>query len=220
MIVVFDLDGTLLDTVDDLAAAVNHALDAINLPPRSREEVATYLGNGIRLLVERAIAGRVSAEQEEDAFSAFKTYYLEHCLDYTQPYEGIMELLTCLKEATVPTAIVSNKLDPAVKALNARFFADYVQVAIGEGAPLEQVEGGRVRRKPNPDALIAVMQQFGASPAETLYVGDSEVDIETARRAGLRCLSVTWGFRSEEQLIAAGAETLIHSPLEILDYLK
>lgn len=220
MIVVFDLDGTLLDTVDDLAAAVNHALDAINLPPRSREEVATYLGNGIRLLVERAVAGRVSAEQEEDAFSAFKTYYLEHCLDYTQPYEGIMELLTCLKEATVPTAIVSNKLDPAVKALNARFFADYVQVAIGEGAPLEQVEGGRVRRKPNPDALIAVMQQFGASPAETLYVGDSEVDIETARRAGLRCLSVTWGFRSEEQLIAAGAETLIHSPLEILDYLK
>lgn len=220
MIVVFDLDGTLLDTVDDLAAAVNHALDAINLPPRSREEVATYLGNGIRLLVERAVAGRVSAEQEEDAFSAFKTYYLEHCLDYTQPYEGIMELLTCLKEATVPTAIVSNKLDPAVKALNARFFADYVQVAIGEGAPLEQVEGGRVRRKPNPDALIAVMQQFGASPAETLYVGDSEVDIETARRAGLRCLSVTWGFRSEEQLIAARAETLIHSPLEILDYLK
>lgn len=220
MTIIFDLDGTLLDTVDDLAASVNHALTSIGLPTRSRSEVRTFLGNGIRTLVMKSLADQVGEEEAERAFGIFRAYYLEHCLDRTQPYEGIMPLLDSLREQGHRLAIVSNKLDPAVKSLNQRFFPRHIEVAIGEGAPLASVEGGVVRRKPNPDALLAVMQELGATPADTLYVGDSEVDIETSRNAGVPCVSVAWGFRDEPDLVAAGATTIIHNPSELLDIIS
>lgn len=220
MTIIFDLDGTLLDTVDDLRQAVNHALAAFSLPPRSRDEVASFMGNGIRVLVHKSVGGRLSEADEERAFCAFKAYYLIHCTEKSRPYEGIMPLLDRLLAAGHNLAIVSNKLDPAVKALNTQFFPHHIPLAIGEGAPFSAVEGGIVRRKPCPDALLAVMDHFGAQRSDTIYVGDSEVDIETARRARVTCVSVTWGFRSTEALLAAGATTLINHPSELIRHLE
>lgn len=219
MLFIFDLDGTLLDTVDDLAAAVNHALATVDLPPRTREEVGSFLGNGIRVLVTKSLASRVDADKAEQAFAAFKSYYLNHCLDFTRPYEGIMPLLQELHRQGHQAAIVSNKLDPAVKSLNARFFAPLITLAIGEGAPMPGRSAETVRRKPCPDALHAVMQTLHANAEDTLYIGDTEVDILTAQAAGVSCISVSWGFRSVAELQAAGATTLIHRPAELLSFL-
>ena len=210
--IIFDLDGTLLDTLDDLWAAVNAALKKFSLPLRTKEEVRSFVGNGIVKLMERS-AGKVDKEVFDGVLAEFKKYYGEHCEDNTKPYEGIMPLLEELKKRGIKTAVVSNKADFAVKKLAEGYFQGLLQEAVGEN------EEGGIRKKPAPDSLLAVMQRLGAGTRSTVYVGDSEVDIQTAQNAGVECISVTWGFKDREFLVENGATLLIDEPKELLEVL-
>ena len=211
--IIFDMDGTLLDTLDDLWAATNAALSAYGLKERSREEVRSFVGNGIAKLMQRAI-GRENYSEFDGALEAFNRYYGEHCKDKTKPYEGIIPLLEALKERGIKTAVVSNKTDFAVKILAEEYFKGLITEAVGEN------EAAGIRKKPAPDSLFAVMEKLNAKRETTLYVGDSEVDIQTAQNAGVACVSVTWGFKDREFLIGNGATTLVDTPFEILKYCK
>lgn len=211
--VIFDLDGTLLDTLDDLHSAVNAALSAYGLPLRSKAQVREFVGNGIVKLMQRAI-GDEDFAHFDGALAAFKTYYKVHCKDKTAPYAGIMSLLSALKARGIKTAVVSNKADFAVKLLAAEYFDGLLLAAVGEN------ESAGIRKKPAPDSLLSVMETLGARAETTVYVGDSEVDILTAKNAGVACLSVTWGFKERAFLLENGAEILIDEPLEILAYCK
>lgn len=206
--IVFDLDGTLLDTLGDLTNAVNAALKALGYPLRKKEEVRTFVGNGAAKLLERASGEQGEAKRE--LLEYFKKYYGEHCKDETKPYDGILSLLNSLTEQGKTLAVVSNKPDYAVKTLTEEYFSGYMQAAIGENEPT-------VRKKPAPDSLLAVMDSAGVNREETLYVGDSEVDIQTAKNAGVRCVSVCWGFKDEDFLRENGATDLIFEPLQLLD---
>lgn len=210
--VIFDLDGTLLDTLGDLSSSVNYALHRHGLPERSKADVRRFLGNGIRRLVEQSVPEGTSPSMTEEVFQTFRQYYLEHSLDETAPYEGIMELLHQLHEMDVATAIVSNKLDPAVKELHQHFFSDTIRVAIGESSS--------IRRKPAPDMVDECIRLLGCDRQSCLYVGDSEVDLQTARNASLPCCSVSWGFRDKKQLIEAGATTIIDRPEELMGVIQ
>lgn len=210
--VIFDLDGTLLDTLADLAASVNHALRQNRFPGRSVQEVRRFLGNGIRVLMQCSVPEGTPDAAFEKAFSDFRTYYLDHCLDTTRPYEGIMPLLARLAVGGYSLAIVSNKLQPAVTELCERFFGQYVHVAIGESRD--------VRRKPAPDTVQMALRRLGKTPATAVYVGDSEVDLLTARNAGLPCISVLWGFRDRDFLERRHARCLVSEPAEIWDVLQ
>lgn len=190
--IIFDLDGTLLDTLADLAASVNYALRTHHLPERTVPEIRQFLGNGIRYLMEKSVGGAVSGDAFEDVFQTFRSHYVDHCLDTTAPYPGIMNTLSKLKEKGYKMAIVSNKLHPAVQELNDRFFKEYITSAVGESAT--------VRRKPNPDAVLAALRELKSEKSHAVYVGDSEVDLQTATNAGLPCILVTWGFRDESFL--------------------
>lgn len=194
--VIFDLDGTLLNTLEDLTDAVNTALTAHDYPARTIEEVRRFVGNGIGTLIRRAAPGDITQEAYDRVLSYFKEYYREHCNDKTKPYPGVTELLIRLKAEGCRLAIVSNKADFAVKELCGIYFGDTVSVAIGER------EG--IRRKPAPDTVEQALRELGASRENAVYVGDSDVDIETARNVGMPCISVTWGFRDEEFLRAHG----------------
>ena len=210
--VIFDLDGTLLDTLGDLSSSVNYALHRHGLPERSKADVRRFLGNGIRRLVEQSVPEGTSPSMTEEVFQTFRQYYLEHSLDETTPYEGIMELLHQLQDMDVATAIVSNKLDPAVKELHQHFFSDTIRVAIGESSS--------IRRKPAPDMVDECIRLLGCDRQSCLYVGDSEVDLQTARNASLPCCSVSWGFRDKKQLIEAGATTIIDRPEELMGVIE
>ncbi len=207
--IVFDLDGTLLDTLDDLYLAVNFALSENGLKERSKEEVRAFVGNGIRNLMQRA-SGEIEGELFERVFLSFKEYYGAHCEDNTKPYDGVMEMLAALKEKGVKTAIVSNKADFATKKLAKTYFGELIEEAVGEN------ESAGIRKKPAPDSLWAVMKNMGASKENTLYVGDSEVDIQTAKNAGVQCVSVTWGFKDRFFLVENGAKILLDNPTDIL----
>lgn len=209
--VVFDLDGTLLDTLQDLYVAVNAALTEYALPTRTKEEVRAFVGNGVAKLMQRAI-GEENHPQFHDILWAFKKYYGAHCKDETKPYAGIMQLLNTLRSAGIKTAVVSNKTDFAVKLLAEEYFGDLLLDAVGEN------EEGGVRKKPAPDSLFSVLKKLNASNQETVYVGDSEVDIQTAKNAEVDCISVTWGFKDKEFLLANGAKILVDTPKEILKY--
>lgn len=209
--VIFDLDGTLLDTLDDLCAAVNHALRTHGLPERTTQEIRSFLGNGIRRLMQLSVPENMDEEDFENVFSTFRTYYVAHCMDSTRPYPGIIPLLEALKASNVKMAIVSNKVHTAVQELNQRFFDRYMTTAVGESAT--------VRRKPNPDAVLRALQEMGSLRERALYVGDSEVDIETARNAGIPCVTVLWGFRDRDFLMRSGAETCIDRPSGLLDFI-
>ncbi len=215
--IVFDLDGTLLDTLDDLTSAVNAALSKFHLPQRTREEVRGFVGNGIVELMKRAVGAHGNEAKGvvfEEVLCAFKEYYGAHCADETKPYLGIMELLQILKKRGVKTAVLSNKADFAVKMLAKEYFGDLLEEAVGEN----EAEG--IRKKPAPDALFAVMEKLGATKSNTVYIGDSEVDIQTARNAGVDCISVTWGFNDREFLVANGGRILLDTPMEILSFCK
>lgn len=208
--VIFDLDGTLLNTLEDLTDAVNAALQAYELPVRSIEEVRNFVGNGIRNLMLRAV-GKEDYPQFEELFAFFRTYYAENYNCKTCPYGDILELLETLKKRQIKMAIVSNKVDTAVKSLSDQYFSDYIELAIGER------EG--IRRKPAPDSLNEVLSTLGISKEEALYVGDSDVDIQTAENANMRCISVSWGFRDAKFLKEHGAEHIIKKPMELLEYM-
>ena len=209
--VIFDLDGTLLDTLGDLHTSVNVALGEYGLPIRSKEEVRAFVGNGVAKLMERA-AGEVSQALFEKLLAAFKSHYSAHCKDRTKPYDGVMDVLQALKKRGVKTAVLSNKPDFAVKLLAEEYFQGYLQSAVGEN------EAGGIRKKPAPDSLFAVLEELQANKETTVYVGDSEVDIQTARNAGVECISVTWGFKDREFLVENGATILIDEPKEILRF--
>lgn len=210
--ILFDLDGTLLDTLDDLANSVNYALRTHHLPERSHTEIRSFLGNGIRNLMLDAVGRGMSDEAFEPVFQTFRTYYVEHCLDKSKPFAGIIDLLKALQQRGITMAVVSNKLHPAVVELNERFFKDYITSAVGESVT--------VRRKPNPDAVLAALSELGCSKDEAVYVGDSEVDLHTAQNAGMQCMLVLWGFRDEDFLRSLpGASLFAQCPADILSWL-
>ena len=207
--IVFDLDGTLLDTLDDLTEAVNAALKAYGLPLRSKEEVRSFIGNGIAKLMQRA-CGIENYPDQEGLLNAFKQYYAVHCADNTKAYDGVLAMLRTLREKGIKTAVLSNKADFAVKQLAKTYFDGLLCEAAGEN------EAAGIRKKPAPDALFSIMQNLGVSAEETLYVGDSEVDIQTANNAGVACVSVAWGFKDEDFLLRHGATKIARSAQELL----
>ena len=207
---IFDLDGTLLDTLDDLAAAVNHALRAYAMPEHSRDDIRRFVGNGVRLLMIRAIPGGEQNPRFDEVFSTFRAYYLQHSMDRTRPYDGISEVLAALKQRGCRLAVVSNKFYAATRELCRHFFPDTIEVAVGE----HEAEG--IRKKPAPDTVIEALNQLGMDAHNAVYVGDSEVDLQTARNAGLPCISVLWGFRDKDFLLSNGTTTFITSPEELL----
>lgn len=209
--ILFDLDGTLLNTLEDLKDSCNAALEACGYAPRTLDEVRRFVGNGVGLLIRRALPEGVGEEEWARCLALFKAHYQNNLDNKTRPYPGIEQSLDALLARGYRIGVVSNKFDAAVKALCAHHFPR-IQVAVGER------EG--VRKKPAPDSALAAAQALGVRPASTLYVGDSEVDIQTARNAGMDCLSVDWGFRPEAVLREAGATRIIHSPGALLDAIE
>ncbi len=209
--VIFDMDGTVLDTLDDLMVSVNYVLERFGMPEHSKEEYRQYFGNGIRYALQCAVPAGTGEEVIDQMLPLFKEHYGEHCLDKTGPYEGILELMRELKERGYRMAIVSNKIDAAVKDLNRRFFSEYVDVAIGER------DG--VLRKPAPDTVYVALKELNSKKETSVYVGDSEVDYQTALNSGLPCISVLWGFRKKEYLMEQGATLFANTPKEVLEIL-
>lgn len=210
--ILFDLDGTLLNTLEDLADSFNAVMSMHDLPGRELEEIRGFVGNGVAKLMERGLPGGTSHPLYEVCLSEFKAYYAQHMQDKTAPYEGVLPLLRQLHKAGYLLGIVSNKFDLAVKELAKQYFGDYVQVAIGESAV--------VKKKPAPDTVFAALMELGCDPADAVYVGDSDVDIQTAANAGLPCICVTWGFRDEAFLTRNGGKHVAHSAQEVMVEIK
>lgn len=210
--IIFDLDGTLLNTLADLAAATNYALAEHKLPQRTTDEVRLFVGNGIRKLIERAVPADTPVELQEKVFASFNKYYKQHCADSTRPYEGVPQLLLQLRTAGCRTAIVSNKADYGVQALAKQYFDGQIDAACGERAG--------IAKKPAPDMLLAIMQQLKAEPASTIYIGDSDTDIATASNAGVDCIGACWGFRGRAFLEAHGAKLLAENVGDIWELIK
>ena len=209
--VIFDMDGTVLNTLDDLAASVNYVLTRYGMPVHCTEDYRRYFGNGIRYALQCAVPKGTEEAAIDQMLPVFREHYNAHCLDKTRPYDGIQELMKALRDRGYKLAIVSNKIDSAVKELNAKFFSDYVDVAIGER------EG--IRRKPAPDTVVQALEELKSAKHEAVYIGDSEVDLQTAANAGLPCISVLWGFREEDFLTEQGAAGYVNTPQEIYDLL-
>ena len=207
---IFDLDGTLLDTLGDLAASVNYALRTHGMPEHSLDDVRRFVGNGVRKLMERAVPDGADNPRFDETFATFRQYYMAHSLDTTRPYEGIPETLAALKARGCHLAVVSNKMMAATQELCHYFFPDTIEVAIGED------EAAGIRRKPAPDTVFAALKALGVGKEDAAYVGDSDVDILTACNAGIPCISVLWGFRDRDFLISHGAQTFITHPAELL----
>ena len=205
---VFDLDGTLLETLKDLAASTNYALRTHNMPEHSIEDIRMFVGNGVKKLMERAIPNGIENSQFEDVYATFRQHYLEHNLDTTKPYEGIPELLAELKARGKKLAIVSNKFYAATQELARHFFPDTIEVAIGERE--------NIKKKPAPDTVIEALRQLGASKETAVYIGDSDVDIMTAKNCDMPCVSVLWGFRDKEFLMEHGATFFVEKPCQLL----
>lgn len=208
---IFDLDGTLLDTLADLHSSVNYALDRFGFPQRSMEEVRTFVGNGLRSLVRKAVPPATSEQTVSEVLAALKEYYIDHTYDKTRPYDGIVPMLDELKRRGFPMAIVSNKADPMVEILRNVYFSEQIPVAVGESA--------EVARKPAPDMVFAAMKKLGCAAEDAVYIGDSEVDVLTAKNAGLPCFSVGWGFRTPPELSALGISEVYLSPSALLSAL-
>ena len=214
---IFDLDGTLLDTLQDLANSVNYALRQHGMPEHSIDDIRRFVGNGVRLLMERSVPDGARNPQFEDAFVTFRQHYMQHSLDTTRPYDGIPELIHELKNRGCQMAVVSNKMMAATQELVRHFFPD-IPVAIGEH------EAAGIRKKPAPDTVYEALRLLAVSDSQlpisqqptAVYVGDSDVDLATARSSGLSCISVLWGFRDRDFLLAHGATTFAEHPLDIL----
>lgn len=207
---IFDLDGTLLNTLNDLAASTNYALREAGMPARTIDEVRRFVGNGVKKLMERAIPQGLDNPRFDEVYFTFRLHYLKHGLDTTLPYNGILEVLEELKRRGKKLAIVSNKFYSATQELAEHFFSDTIDVAIGERE--------NIRKKPAPDTVIEAMRQLGVGKEGSVYIGDSDVDIDTARNSGVPCISVLWGFRDRQFLIDHGATHLISEPKELLNF--
>ena len=211
--VIFDLDGTLMDTLEDLADAVNEILSRNGYPVRTIREVRRIVGNGLRQTLTLCLPEGTKQEVIDRLLPEFASYYQEHCQIRTKPYDGIEDTLRGLSARGFKLAIVSNKRDEAVKKLNREYFAEYVRVAIGEN------ESAGIRKKPAPDTVYQALRELGSSREQAVYVGDSEVDRMTAENAGLPCVSVDWGFRDREELEKLKPAWLISRPEELLKIL-
>ncbi len=209
--VIFDLDGTILDTLEDLKSSVNFALEKNGLPLRTTQEIRAFVGNGIRRLIERAVPANTESHILENCFLDFKEHYKEHSADNTKPYEGIISVLEYLKGEGIKLAVVSNKADFAVQNLIEEYFPGIFHYAVGE-------KDG-IRRKPCPDSVNDAIKNLGVSKEKAIYVGDSEVDIETARNTGVECIAVTWGFRDKYVLECLGPEYIIDKPSQLTEIL-
>lgn len=205
--IIFDLDGTLLDTLTDLANSVNYAMKKYGLPTHPEEQVRQMVGNGVTVLMERAIPGGRSFAEFENCLNDFKEHYAMHKKDFTKPYPGIIEFLKKAYETGYKLAVVSNKFDLAVKGLCEDYFSPYITAAIGESAG--------VAPKPSPDTVFKAMETLHVLPCQCIYVGDSDVDILTAKNAGIPCISVSWGFRSRQFLEEHGADAIIAAAEEL-----
>ena len=206
--VIFDLDGTLLDTLKDLYNSVNHALRTFGFPERTIDEVRRFIGNGVKRLMERSTPEGTSEKVNAECLDCFRAHYLQHMSDNTAPYEGVIELIAKLREKGVRTAVVSNKLHSAVVDLCKDYF-EGIEEAIGVSTEDE--------RKPNPVNVLKVLDLFGITAEECIYVGDSEVDVQTAHNAEVKCIGVTWGFRDEAELKENGADFIAHTAEEVLN---
>lgn len=206
---IFDLDGTLLDTLDDLTDSMNYMLGKHNFPLRTRDEVRNFVGNGVRKLVERAVPPEYKADEEfiDKFYDDFSLYYNSHSDIKTSPYPGTLDMLDKLIHSDFDIAIVSNKIDSAVKSLSAKFFGERIKSAIGEKPS--------VRHKPEPDMVFMAMEEMGADKENSIYIGDSEVDIQTAKNSGIPCISVLWGFKDRKFLENSGATVIVESMEEL-----
>ena len=206
--VIFDLDGTILNTLEDLCASVNYALVKGGFPIRALDQVRQDVGNGIRNLIRRSLPAGTSEEKYQQVYTDFRLHYRNHCADLTRPYPGIQWLLTELRRSGARTAVVSNKADFAVQLLIDQFFPCQFDAVLGErdGIP----------KKPAPEPIYTVLSSLDAEPGDAIYVGDSEVDILTAANAKLPCICVDWGFRSRKTLEQAGAQCIVSSPEALL----
>jgi len=211
-LLIFDLDGTILNTLEDLYLSVNHALKQSGFPERSLEEVRQFVGNGIRKLIERAVPSGTDEMQIRQVHQDFTEYYKIHCADHTKPYDHIPEVLQKIRSAGIRTAVVSNKADYAVQILCKDYFPDLFDAVAGER------EG--IRKKPAPDSVQAILKALHLTPEQAIYIGDSDVDIQTAENSGMPCISVEWGFRDRDFLIQHGAGKIISNPEELLNLIQ
>ena len=210
--VIFDLDGTLLYTLEDLKDSVNFALSKFNYPKKNLEEIRNFVGNGVKVLMELSIPQGKNNENFNECLAIFKTHYAQNMYNKTKPYDGIIEMLENLQNLGFKTAVVSNKFDLATKELCKKYFAEKIELAIGESE--------NIRKKPAPDSVFKVMEILNSNKNSTYFVGDSEVDIQTAQNANLKCISVTWGYKDKEFLLKNGAKFLANSPKEILEIIS
>lgn len=211
--VIFDLDGTLLNTLEDLTDSTNYALEKFNYPTKTVVQVRNYVGNGVAKLIERAIPDGLNNPKFSDIENTFKKHYKNNMYNKTKPYDGILEMLEKIKKSGLKIAVVSNKFDEAVKELCKTYFAGLTDFCAGEN------EAAGIRKKPAPDTVIKVLKEFKLNPEDAVYVGDSEVDIQTAQNSKMDCISVLWGFKDEDFLLEHGASHIIKTPDEIFKYL-
>ena len=209
--VIFDLDGTLLNTLEDLADGVNAALKHFGRPERTLDEVRQFVGNGVLNLMDRAVPEGKEAKDFQAIYEWFKAYYAAHSEVKTRAYDGIPELLKQLQAEHFKMAIVSNKFHDAVCQLSRCYFGELLPVSIGEN------EAAGIRKKPAPDTVFTALERLGSTVEHAVYIGDSEVDFQTAQNAGVDVIMVGWGFRDEDFLKEQGAKFVIHDPAEILD---
>lgn len=210
--VVFDMDGTILNTIDDLYNSVNFALAECGYPKRSMMEVLSFVGNGVKVLIDRAMPKGYTIEEFDICFKKFMGHYNLHKNDNTCPYDGILELMQVLQAKGIKMSVVSNKFDAGVKELAEKLFTGYLPVAIGESE--------KVQPKPNPSGVWYALELMGAKSEESVYIGDSEVDFETAKNSGLKFIAVTWGFRPRELHEELGVKYIAEKPMDIVKILE
>lgn len=208
-LVIFDLDGTLLYTLEDLMQSVNFTLDLFGYKKRTLEEITSFVGNGIQHLLKQALPEDISEDKFEMCFTCFKDHYSEHCCDKTRPYDDIVDVLKVLKNRGLKVGIVSNKFQSAAEEVCEYYFKDLYDAVLGESETC--------RRKPAPDGINMMCEKFGVEKDDAIFFGDSEVDIQTGDNAGVYCVSVLWGFRDREFLTQHGAKLFVTHPLDIVE---
>ncbi len=207
--VIFDLDGTLTDTLDDLKNSVNFALSKCGFPERSREEIRSFVGNGVRNLVYRSVPDNTADEAAEKCLEIFKEHYKNNSCVETKPYDGVVDLLKTLRNSNIKTAVVTNKMHSAAADIVEYFFGGLVDITIGQS--------DKIAPKPAPDSVFLALENLGVSKENAVYIGDSEVDCITAKNAEIPCIGVTWGFRDREILEEHGADFIADTAEEIIN---
>ncbi len=210
--IIFDLDGTLLNTLEDLHACFNKAITKYGYPKRTLEEIKSFVGNGIKKAIERALPSNIEESELNKIVNYFRSYYEEHMLERTKPYDGIIGMLEELKANNYKLAVVSNKYDAAVKELCKNYFGKYIDIAIGESKG--------VRKKPEIDGVMKAIKELNSSIDNSIYIGDSDVDIKTAKNVGIPCISVLWGFRDKDFLIQNGGKLFAEKPKDIIKIIE